>query len=218
VLPYNQEMDKHKDFSQGSKKGFGNSEVYLGLNWFNWSNPNQESHGIFDFFFGLSLPGKGDFASTRTDKIFGIITQKKFQKVLASLGGSLTLTGETNNSSTKEKSLGNISRLWAQLGLSLTDDISWKVKYHYVTIGKSSKANNESAGAGVTAETSSLQRDLYLGIVEIMLQLHYSSIFEMGLFASFHTKPAPEETKTLGLWNQAQLVDNLLGFYLGFGF
>ena len=118
----------------------GNPKVLLGFNWLRFGSPADEAR--FDFYSGAKFSGSSDLASSRTDKIFGVETTKRFGTFGLGLGYDITLPG--NPAKNEDMSLGNIHRITVSGGWMVSNDIQFEIEAENFTVGKaadSSRAN-----------------------------------------------------------------------------
>ena len=121
--------------SEGEKKG--NTSVKLGFNWLRVGKPANQS--VVNFYGGMMLPVKNtQFASSRTDKMLGIETSKRFGTFLMAFGFDLRLTGTPSDAD--EMDIGNISTVMGGISWMASSDIRFVLELATVNI---SAGNNE---------------------------------------------------------------------------
>lgn len=163
----------------------GNPELLIGFNWLQFGRPQDLA--TVDLYGGLSFGQKGsDFATSRSDKIVGVSTAKRFHTIGLGLGYEMRLTEEPESG---ELSIGNISKLSASLGWVVSNDIRFLVEGSSYTVGSSDSA-------------SGLQEDVKFAILKPQLQLKLSPLVDLSLGATLRTRRLKDETLTgARLWN-----------------
>ena len=119
----------------------GNPKAILGFNWLRFGNPSEEAR--FDFYGGAKLSGSSELASSRTDKIFGVETTKRFGTFGLGLGYDITLTGTPGKST--DMGIGNINRITISGGWMVSNDIQFELEAENFKINPSndtSRANH----------------------------------------------------------------------------
>lgn len=111
----------------------GNPKGILGFNWLRLGSPSDEAR--FDLYGGAKLGGKSILASSRTDKIFGVETTKRFGTFGLGLGYEMTLTGTPKNAA--DMNIGNIQRISLSAGWMVSNDIQFEVEVENFKIAKS---------------------------------------------------------------------------------
>lgn len=166
----------------------GNPEVVLGFNWLQFGKPTEMA--TIDLYGGLSLgQDNSDFASGRTDTIFGLSTAKRFHSLALGLGYEMRLT---DDGVAGEMNIGNISKLSASLGWVVSRDIRFLVEGATYSVGRGT-----DEGAALR-----LQEKVNFSTVTPQLQLKISPLIDMTLGARFRTRRLKEGTLTNArLWN-----------------
>ena len=108
----------------------GRLKFILGFNWLRFGK--SEEMATVDIYGGGYLKGSGGVASTRTDKVVGIETSKRFHNFALALGYEYHLTGTPSAES--ESSIGNIGILKTSLGWMVSNDISFTLEGGMVSI------------------------------------------------------------------------------------
>ncbi len=108
----------------------GNPRLILGFNWLRFGNSYDEAR--VDFYAGAKLPSNSYLGSSRTDKIVGAETSKRFGTFGLGFGYDLTMTGASKND--QERSIGNIGRLTLSGGWIVSDDIQFEIDAENFTI------------------------------------------------------------------------------------
>jgi hypothetical protein len=157
--PFNMYFDLSY-WSATSKSGNqnGNPKFLLGLNWFKFGSPSEEAK--IDFIAGAKLSGKSELASSRTDKIFGLETTKRFGTFGLGLGYDLTLTGAPKNDT--EMDIGNIHRIVVSGGWMVSNDIQFEMEAENFRITQGSSDKALSLAKEVTFSTLSPKLNLSL--------------------------------------------------------
>ena len=165
----------------------GNPEVTLGFNWLRFGNPMEEA--TIDLIAGASIgQSNSDFGSSRTDKIFGVTTAKRFYDFAIGIGYTMRVSGQADES---ELAIGNVSVLSASLGWVVSQDISFLVEGNSYTIGRSTDS-----------VANKLDEKEKVSVVSPQLILKMSPMIDLNLGANFATRRLKDET-LLGarLWN-----------------
>lgn len=152
----------------------GNPEVIVGFNWLKFGAPHELA--AVDLYGGAVFGGSSDLAQSRTDKIAGIETSKRFGDFLIGLGFEYRFTGEAKRET--ETSLGPIQKLAATLGWRATPDIQFLIEGASVQI---KPTDNVEAPLALT-------EGLSYSTVTPKLGLGIRQNFQLELGARFHTK------------------------------
>lgn len=115
----------------------GNPKGIIGFNWLRFGDPSNEAK--LDLYAGAKLSGTSALASSRTDKIFGVETTKRFGTFGLGIGFDTTLTGAPKNSD--DMSIGNIQRIAVSGGWMVSNDIQFELEAENFKISESSDAN-----------------------------------------------------------------------------
>ncbi len=178
----------------------GNPQILLGVNWLELGAPAERA--AVDFVAGVNLAQKNSyFATSRSDKVVGVDTTKRFSSFVFGLSYRLWLTGSA--SASEELNIGNIQRLSASLGWRVSPDIQFAVEGATVRLGTGDgeRALIEKTSFGTLAPS-------------LHLSLAPSVALEMG--AVFRTKRLKnEELLQARLWNLPGSYGNYL--YAGLG-
>jgi hypothetical protein len=181
------------DGSQG-----GNPLVLVGFNWLKFGQ-GQDTAGV-DLYAGASFSSSSSLASSRTDKIFGVETSKRFYVFALSLGYEYRLTGSPGK--VDELGVGNIQKIKATAGWMVSGDIQLALEGGTVKIGESSEEDR----------VSKLTNKLTFGYLRpsLFLGLAPSVTLEMG--GTFRTdKMRTDEVATdTKLWDQPGAYGNSL--------
>ncbi len=161
--------------NSGSQQG--NPKALIGFNWLRFGSGADA--GTIDIIAGASFGQTGsDFASSRTDKIFGIETTKKIASMVLGFGYEYRITGTPSN--TEELTIGNIQKIYAILGWMATPDIRFSFEGGTYKIG-------EAAG------NNSLEEKTSFGYVAPKVHLGISPFVSLDLGAIFRSKRLKNE-------------------------
>lgn len=182
----------------------GNPLIILGFNWLEFGSPSEAL--TIDLTLGARLSTKGEFATTRTDKLIGFETSKRFYNVAFGFGYDYILTGPAKEIS--EMDIGNISNLYAKLGVVVSGDI----KFLLTAVNSEVKASDD------TNRESYLKKSIKYSYVKPEIVLTMGRSVDLSLGAVFQTRrPKQENIKdNLNLWSQTGLYGNSLMAGLGF--
>ncbi len=188
-LAYWQAQSSSAELTESSRSQQGNPMALLGFHWLKFGAPHEL--GTVDVYGGASLKGSSDLASSRTDRLAGIETTKRFGDFLIGLGFDYRFSGNPKNG--QEYAIGNVQRLSATLGWMATPDIQFLVE------GTSARVMNalDSGAVNFLAENQSL------GFVTTKLGLGLRSFVQLELGARFKTKEANDTNSLVGarLWD-----------------
>tara|TARA_R110000868_G_scaffold90968_6_gene252133 strand:- start:3828 stop:4736 length:909 start_codon:yes stop_codon:yes gene_type:complete len=178
-------FDSNSQLGSGSSQN-GNPQAIIGVNWIEFGGAGERAS--MDFVAGANFAQKdSDFATSRTDKIVGVETAKRFGPLVFGLGYRLWMTGTANNSA--ELSIGNIQRLSASLGWMVSPDIRFAVEGASVAVG---------VGEGDFA----LAEKISFGTVSPSMQLALSPSISLDMGAVFRSKRLKDEQLLAArLWN-----------------
>lgn len=160
----------------------GNPKLILGFNWLRFGSPSEEAR--LDLYGGVKLSSSSKLGSSRTDKIIGAETTKRFGTFGLGLGYDMTLTGNPKKSD--EKAIGNIGRLTLSGGWMVSNDIQFEVEAENFTINKS-----DSGRAG------SLQEKVSFSTLSPKLNLGLAPAVNLELGARFRMKKAKSDSDLL---------------------
>lgn len=166
----------------------GNPKLILGFNWLRFGQPVEMA--TVDFITGVSMAGESDFATSRTDKIVGIETAKRFYNFALALGYELSLTGTPDEIS--EVAVGSISILKASLGWRVSNDIRFVIDGGNVRISKSTNIDR----------TNILEQDETFSYVSPKIALGISPSVLLDIGATFRSKKPVDQESLIGakLW------------------
>ena len=160
------------DLAESSDMQQGNPVAKIGFNWLRFGSGAEA--GTIDILAGASFgQSSSDFASSRTDKIFGIETTKKIASLVLGLGYEYRITGSPSGS--EELNIGNIQNIYAVLGWTATPDIRFSFEAGTHSIGQ---ADGEY----------SLDEKTSFGYAAPTVHLALSPVVSLDLGAIFRTK------------------------------
>lgn len=107
---------------QGSQSG--NPRAIVGFNWLRFGSPADEAR--LDIFGGARFAGSSTMASSRTDKIFGVETTKRFGTFGLGIGYDMTMTGTPKKDA--DLALGTIHRIAVSGGWMVSNDIQFELE------------------------------------------------------------------------------------------
>lgn len=102
----------------------GNPKAIIGFNWLRFGSPSEEAK--LDIYGGARFAGSSEMASSRTDKIFGIETTKRFGTFGLGIGYDMTLTGTPKKET--DMGLGTIHRIAVSGGWMVSNDIQFEIE------------------------------------------------------------------------------------------
>jgi hypothetical protein len=108
----------------------GRPEFILGFNWLRFGAIQEMA--TVDIYGGATFAGSEEIASTRTDKIIGVETSKRFYNFAIAIGYEYVISGTPKNS--EELTIGNINTLKTTLGWVVSGDISFVLEGGMVSI------------------------------------------------------------------------------------
>lgn len=112
----------------------GNPKAIIGFNWLRFGGPSDEAR--LDIFGGARLAASSELASSRTDKIFGVETTKRFGTFGLGLGFDMTMTGAPKKET--DMSIGNIQRIALSGGWMVSNDIQFELEVENFKINQAS--------------------------------------------------------------------------------
>ncbi len=178
------------DLANTSTMQDGNFEGKIGFNWFKFGN--IANLAAINFYAGASLANTtSDFATSRFDKIVGVVASKRFYNFAFALGYEFRITGAPSN--TDEMGIGNISIVTAALGWVVSSDIAFRLEGTLHNIKKGTKDNGPSF----------LTEEVAFGNISPRLILGLHPYIDLELGAKFQTKKFMDNEKLLKakLWN-----------------
>ena len=174
--------------SNSSEIQQGNPKLIVGFNWLRFGQPIEMA--TIDFIAGVSMAAKSDFSTSRTDKIVGVETTKRFYNFALALGYELNLTGSPDD--IEETAVGSISTLKASLGWRVSNDIRFAVNAGNVRISKSTDTDRVNA----------LEQDETFSYVSPKISLGITPSVLLDLGATFRSKKPVNQEALIGakLW------------------
>jgi hypothetical protein len=176
--------------STSSESQNGNAEVIMGFNWLVFGNAGNMTN--IDLLTGVRFKASdSELGATRTDKIVGISTVKRFNQFALGLGYKFYLTGTPDNDT--ELNIGNMSKLNATFGWMVSNDIQFELEGAVFKINKSDSV----VKANVLEQADSI------GTITPKLTLRLSSLVHIDLAATFINKKAKNKDQLVGanLWD-----------------
>lgn len=168
----------------------GNPKLIMGFNWLRLGS--QADMASLNLYGGAMLSSNSTLGSSRTDKVFGVETTKKFGNFGLGIGFELSLSGAPKKST--EMAIGNAQKIEISGGWMATNDIQFELSAENFKINK----NSENVAA------NSLQKDLSYSTLtsKMNLQIFPAVNFEFG--ARFPMKRAKSEQDLAN----AKLINN----------
>lgn len=164
--------------NEGSSSG--NPKLILGFNWLRFGSPSEEAK--LDIYGGAKLSSNSALGSSRTDKIVGAETTKRFGTFGVGIGYDMTLVGTPKKF--EENAIGNIGRLTISGGWMVSNDIQFEVEAENFTInpGKDDARENR------------LKEKVSFSTLSPKLNLSLAPAVNLELGARFRMKKAKEES------------------------
>lgn len=181
-------MDVYLDASYWNANGnegssSGNPRLILGFNWLRFGSGSDEAK--LDIYAGAKLSSSSMLGSSRTDKIVGVETTKRFGTFGIGIGYDMTLVGTPKNS--EENAIGNIGRLAVSAGWMVSQDIQFEVE-----------AENFSINPGKDeSRTNRLKEKVSFSTLSPKVNLGLSSAINLELGARFRMKKAKEDANLM---------------------
>ena len=182
--PFNVYLDASYWTASGNEgRSNGNPKIILGFNWLRFGSPADEAR--LDLYGGVKLSSSSKLGSSRTDKIVGAETTKRFGTFGLGVGYDMTLVGTPKN--TDEQSIGNIGRISISGGWMVSQDIQFEVEAENFTINKASDTNR----------ANHLKEKVSFSTLSPKLNLQLFSAVNLEMGARFRMKKATKEAKLL---------------------
>ena len=174
----------------------GNIQAKLGIRWLEFGSGHNRSS--VDLLVGGVFAEDSEFATSRSDKIFGIETTKILGVLGIGLSYEMRLTGTPEKET--EVDVGSIQKMSGLIAMQLTGDIRFSLEGSYYTIG----IGDENSGR------PSLSEKVSFGVLTPTLNLSISPLVDVSLGGSFRSKRVnnEEELAAAGLWYQRGLFGN----------
>lgn len=167
--------------NEGSSSG--NPRLILGFNWLRFGSPSEEAK--LDIYGGAKLSSNSMLGSSRTDKIVGAETTKRFGTFGIGIGYDMTMVGTPKK--IEENAIGNIGRLTVSGGWMVSEDIQFEVEAENFSI-------NPAKDQG---RTNRLKEKVSFSTLSPKLNLGLSSAINMELGARFRMKKAKEDSNLM---------------------
>jgi hypothetical protein len=161
----------------------GNPKLILGFNWLRFGNGLDEAR--FDIYGGVKLSSSSILGSSRTDKIVGVETTKRFGTFGLGIGYDLTMVG--NPSNLQEHAIGNIGRISISGGWMVSNDIQFEVEAENYSI---------SAGTDLT-RTNRLAEKVSFSTLSPKLNLGLAAAVNLEIGARFRMMKPKENAQLL---------------------
>lgn len=161
----------------------GNPKLILGFNWLRFGNPSEEAR--LDIYAGAKLASSSILGSSRTDKIIGVETTKRFGTFGLGIGYDMTLVGKPKRA--EDNAIGNIGRIAISGGWMVSNDIQFEVEVESFTINK---AKDES-------RTNRLREKASFSTISPKLNLGLAPAVNLELGARFRMKKAKDESNLM---------------------
>lgn len=159
----------------------GNPKLILGFNWLRFGSPSDEAR--LNLYGGAKLSSSSELGSSRTDKIVGVETTKRFGSFGLGIGYDMTLVGKPKN--VDENAIGNIGRLSISGGWMVSQDIQFEVEAESFTIKQGSDSNRSNR----------LKEKVSFSTLSPKLNLALFPAVNLELGARFRMKKAREEAQ-----------------------
>ncbi len=196
-----------KELSEKSGSQPGNPEFKLGIDWLDFGSAQDRT--TVTLIAGASLAAKGStLGSSRTDKIIGLETTKRFFWAGLGLGYEMYLTGTPAQES--EMAIGTIHHIYAGLDFDVSPDISMGIMADNFSVGNASDSTR----------ANHLDENLSFSSVATSLTLKPQGLCAIELGARFNTKrvQSPESLASARLWNLPGAYGNTIYTGLGISF
>jgi hypothetical protein len=178
--PVNVYLDASYWRASGDKESAnGNPKIILGFNWLRFGNAGDEAR--LDLYGGARLSSSSTLGTSRTDKIIGAETTKRFGTFGLGIAYDMTLTGTPSNAN--ENDIGNISRISVSGGWMVSQDIQFEVEAENFSIAASSDTNRANR----------LKQKSSFSTLSPKLNLSLASAVNLEMGARFRMKKAKDE-------------------------
>ena len=167
--------------NEGSSSG--NPKLILGFNWLRLGNAFDEAK--LDIYGGVKLSSNSFLGSSRTDKIVGAETSKRFGTFGIGIGYDLTMTGNPKNN--EENAIGNIGRLTLSGGWIVSEDIQFEIEAENFSINPSKE----------TTRVSRLNEKINFSTLTPKLNLGLAPAVNMELGARFRMKKVKDDSNLM---------------------
>lgn len=167
--------------NEGSSSG--NPRLILGFNWLRFGNASDEAK--LDIYGGAKLSSNSMLGSSRTDKIVGAETTKRFGTFGVGIGYDLTMVGTPKKSD--DLAIGNVGRLAISGGWMVSEDIQFEVEAENFSI-------NPAKDAG---RMNRLKEKVSFSTLSPKLNLGLAPTVNLELGARFRMKKAKEDSNLM---------------------
>ncbi|MBC7714192.1 MAG: hypothetical protein H7177_12685 [Rhizobacter sp.] len=169
--------------SGDKKSSSGNPKLILGFNWLKFGSGSDEAK--VDIYGGAKLSSSSELGSSRTDKIIGAETTKRFGTFGLGIGYDMTLVGTPKNA--EEHAIGNIGRITVSGGWMVSNDIQFEVEAENFTI----------APGEDTTRTNRLTQKVSFSTLSPKVNLGLATSVNLEFGARFRMKKAKDEAQLL---------------------
>lgn len=157
----------------------GNPKLILGFNWLRFGNAADEAR--LDIYGGVKLPSESILGSSRTDKIFGAETTKRFGSFGVGIGYDMTIVGTPKKS--EETDIGNIGRFAISGGWMVSEDIQFEIEAENFSINPGKDSGKENR----------LREKVSFSTLSPKLNLGLTSAVNLEMGARFRMKKIKED-------------------------
>lgn len=172
--PFNVYFDiNYWNASTQSGSQSGNPKAIIGFNWLRFGSPAEEAR--LDIYAGAKFPGSSELAHSRTDKIFGVETTKRFGTFGLGIAYDLTLSGAPKKYT--DMSIGNVNRIAISGGWMVSNDIQFELEVENFKISQSAD----------TSRSNYLANNLSFSTLSPKLNLTIAPAVSLELGARFRT-------------------------------
>jgi hypothetical protein len=161
----------------------GNPTLILGFNWLRFGSPADEAR--LDLYGGAKLSSSSELGSSRTDKIIGLETTKRFGTFGLGIGYQYTIVGTPKN--IEENSVGNIGRIAISGGWMVSNDIQFEVEVENFTINQ----------AADNSRTNKLSDKVSFSTLSPKVNLGLAPAINLEIGARFRMKKPKEDADLL---------------------
>jgi hypothetical protein len=174
--------------SESSAAQNGNPTAIIGFNWLKFGAPRDLA--AVDLYVGGVFGSSSELAHSRTDRLAGVETSKRFGDFLIGAGYEYRMTGAPKND--QELGLGAIQKISGTVGWRATPDIQFLVEGSAITI---------SPDKG--ERSSRLQEEIRFGTVTPKIGLGLREFIQLELGARFQTRKSNNPADLIGarLWD-----------------
>lgn len=161
----------------------GNPKLIVGFNWLRFGSPSDEAR--VNLYGGVKFSSSSELGSSRTDKIVGAETTKRFGSFGLGVGYDVTLVGKPKNIS--ENAIGNVGRLTVSGGWMVSQDIQFEIEAENFTINQASD----------TSRANRLREKASFSTLSPKLNLSLAPAVNLELGARFRMKKAKAESNLI---------------------